>query len=88
MIVLTIVNLKLKRVDIVKMDIQPAINFVRRVSYIPPQYRFIRVPAYRCTDSYSELFSYDIDKYIDIMKPTHEELVEWETYPIHINRRK
>lgn len=87
MVVLTIVNVKLKRVDIVKMEVHTAVNYLRRVSFIPPQYRFIRVPAYLCTNSYDEIFTCDIDRYIDVMKPTLQELVEWKTYPIHINRR-
>lgn len=86
MVVLTIVNVKLKRVDIVKMERDTAINFLRKVSFIPPQRRFIRVPTYLCTNSYDNIFTCEIDKYIDKMKPTYEELVEWDTYPIHIKR--
>ena len=86
MIILTLVNTKIKKVDIVKMDIEPGVNFIRRVSFVPPQYRFIRVVAYKCTTSYDRLYEPVIDAYIDNMKPTHEELMEWYEYPIHIVR--
>ena len=84
MIILTLVNTNNKKVDIVKMDTEAAVNFIRKVSFIPPQYRFIRVVAYLCTNSYDKIYEDVIDIYIDKMKPTHEELMEWYEYPIHI----
>ena len=89
MITLCIVNVKLKRVDIVRMENVDALNYVRRLYFIPPQVRFVRIGAYKCSDSYAEqCYSHDIDKYISKMMPTHEELSEWTSYPLYTHRRK
>ena len=88
MVALTIVNTKLKRVDIVGMKLGTAIEYVRKVAHIPPQYRFVRIVAYRCGNSYEELFRGIIDNCISKMMPTHDELYEWAQYPIYIKKRK
>lgn len=83
MIILTCINEKLERVDIISMKGSTAVDFARRIVHIPHKYRYVRIIAVKSTTKYDEITYEDyIHSVIARMIPTLEQFHKFAQFPI------